>query len=301
MKFLRAIFMAVAAFTLAACSQGEPAAEATLPAPKPALWRVSDADTTLYLFGTIHMLPPGLTWRSDAVEQALAGADVVMFEADIEGDAAGQQALVERLGRLIPPEQLSDFLDHGQAADVIAAGGRYGVSPSVLASLRPWMAAVILADAAIRGAGFSAEAGADTVLRATARQAGKKLRFLETVERQLGALAGLSDETQATYLMLTVRDLDGAKESLGAGIDAWRTGNIADLTRILIDDDISRLPALREALLTRRNVAWARELNQILDAETGIFFVAVGAAHLIGDDSVQRQLETLGVTAERVQ
>lgn len=297
-----ASFLAVS-LLLAACGQEAPETPAVRQGPPaaPALWRVADADTTIYLFGTIHLLPPGMEWRSAAIDKAFAEAGVVMFEADVEGDPAGQQALVDRLGRLQPPHKLSDFLDHEQAAQVIAAAGSVGVSPGTLASLRPWMAAVVLADAAIRGLGFSGEAGADTFLRRRAEEAGKEVRFLETVEAQLGALAGLSDETQVAYLMFTVADLDAAKESLTAGVEAWTTGDKAALERVLIDGDMARLPALREALLTRRNAAWASALNHILGAETGVFFVAVGAAHLVGEDSVQRRLEALGPITERVQ
>jgi len=293
----------LAGLMLAACGREEPGSPVAAPGPppQPALWRVSDADTMIYLFGTIHMLPPDLAWRSPAVDAALAEARVVMFEADVEGDAGDQAALVERLGRLTPPEQLSDFLDRDEAAEVIAAGGRYGLSPTVLASLRPWFAAVMLADAAIRRGGFSGDVGADTVLRADAARTGKELRFLETMERQLGALAGLSDETQVAYLMFTVGDLGGAEGDLAAAVGAWVAGEAGVLERVLIDEDMARLPALREALLTRRNAEWAAELKRILDGETGVFFVAVGAAHLVGEDSVQRQLAALGPAAERVQ
>lgn len=292
----------IAAVLLAACGREAPETPAVPegPPPSPALWRVADADTTVYLFGTIHLLPPGLDWRSDAVDRAFAASDTVMFEADVEGDVAGQQAIVARLGRLQPPQRLSDMLTPDQTADVIAAGASVGVPPAALESLRPWLAAVILADAAIRKAGYSAGDGADTRLRARARESGKAIGFLETVERQLGALAGLSDDAQAAYLMFTAGDLGDAKASLDAGIAAWRAGDTDQLERILITDDLARLPELGDALLTKRNAEWAVVLDRLLAEEPGTVFVAVGAAHLVGDDSVQRHLEVLGHTAERV-
>ncbi len=118
---------------------------------RPALWRVSDADTTIYLFGTIHMLPPGATWRSAAVDEALAGSQAAYFETDVEGDPRTRTELVQRLGLLDPSKRLSDVLTVDQKSALAAAAARVGYPLSVLETQRPWFAAVTLSDAAIRG------------------------------------------------------------------------------------------------------------------------------------------------------
>lgn len=291
----------LAAALLAACGIDTGGPQAAREPACPALWRIADADTTIYLFGTIHMLPPGAEWRSAAVDDALAGAKAAYFETDVEGDVAGRTALVRRLGLLEPGQRLSDRLSPTEASALGAAAARQGYPMAALETQRPWYAAVTLADAAIRAAGYASDAGVETILRQTAESAGKDIRFLETMEQQLLTLSTLPEAVQVRYLAYSVSDIESVKTQLADMVRAWRTGDTDALARDLIDKDIARLPELRDALLTRRNADWALQLKAVLATETGQVFVAVGAAHMLGDDSVLAALDRQGVTAERIQ
>jgi len=297
---LQAVTLAAAAMALAACGQDAAGPEAG-PAATPALWRVADADTTVYLFGSIHMLPPGASWRSGAVDRALAEAPVVYFEADVLGDPAGMMSLVEQLGRLPQSQTLSAQLSPDQSLALGAVAARLGLSRPALDTMQPWYAAVVISDAAIRAAGYGSEAGVDTQLRQDATGAGKQLRFLETLEQQLSALATLPVDVQLAYLGLTLDEADNVKQLLARMVEAWRSGDVDTLARALIAEDMARLPALEEALLTRRNANWSNRIDALLEAEPGTFFMTVGAAHLIGDGSVQTELAAHGHIAERLQ
>ena len=268
---------------------------------RPALWRVADADTTIYLFGSIHMLPPGASWRSDAVDQALKASDTVWFEADVAGDPGAMAQLVERLGRLPGSEKLSDRLSPDQASAFGAAAARLGLSRRALDTMQPWYAAIVMSDAAIRSAGYGSDGGVDAQLRKDAEAAGKRLQYLETVEMQLSALADLPADVQLEYLELTVAEVDDVTGPLAEMTNAWRKGDVATLARVLIEDDMARLPALQHALLTRRNANWAAQIDQLLDQETGMVFMAVGVAHLVGDASVLTELSARGRSAKRIQ
>jgi len=297
---LQALALTTVAIVLTACG-GDPAGPVAEAPAKPALWRVADADTTIYLFGSIHMLPPGATWQSDTVEQAIADSSVVYFEADVLGDPAGMTALVERLGRLPPAQTLSESLSPDQSLALGAVAARLSLSRPALDTMQPWYAAVVISDAAIRAAGYGSDAGVDTQLRQDATGAGKQLRFIETVEQQLSALAGLPQDVQLAYLGLTLDEAGEVKPLLARMVAAWRMGDVETLARVLIAEDMARLPALEEALLTRRNTTWANRIDALLDAEPGVFFITVGAAHLAGDASVQEGLVAHGLFAERLQ
>jgi uncharacterized protein YbaP (TraB family) len=288
------------AMLLAACGGETAGPEAQAPA-RPALWCVADADTTIYLFGSIHMLPPGATWRSDVVDKAMASAGTVYFEADVLGDPDGMRGLVERLGRLPPPETLSGSLAAEQSSTLGAVAARLGISRPALETMRPWYAAVVLSDAAIRAAGFGSDAGVDAELRQGAEASGKQVRFLETVERQLSALADLPGDVQLAYLDFTLAEAGNVMEPLSQMVNAWRGGDVETLARVLIDEDMARLPALEDALLIRRNAEWTGQFDQLLGTEAGTFFVTVGAAHLVGDNSVVTGLSARGHTVERLQ
>ena len=55
---------------LAACGSAAPAA----PEAKPAMWKLSDPDTTIYLFGTLHVQPSDLKWRTARVDKTVVHA-----------------------------------------------------------------------------------------------------------------------------------------------------------------------------------------------------------------------------------
>ena len=302
LKAIAACLILLATSGLAAsCSADSGGPQASTDPARPALWQISDADTTVYLLGTIHMLPAGATWRSAAVDDALANSGAAYFETDVEGDPRARTELVQRLGLLDPPRRLSDALTADQKSALAAAAARVGYPLSVLETQRPWFAAVTLSDAAIRGAGYSSDAGVENLLRRDTAAAGKDIRFLETMERQLSALSDLPEAVQVRYLAYSVADIETVGPTLKRMVNAWRTGDVEALSRLLIDEDMARLPELQDALLTRRNAEWAAQLRSLLDAEPGHFFVAVGAAHFSGKDSLLVQLQRLGVAGNRLQ
>lgn len=301
---MRRWIAAFAAALTAACSPADGGASgsaATEAPPRPALWKIADADTTIYLFGTIHLLPPALDWETPAFKAAFAEASTVYFEADTDIPPSEITAIVQRTGMLPPSDTLFDHLDAAQEGALRAAAARFDIPVAGLGRMRPWYASVVIADAAIRDTGFEPGSGVENVLRPAAQGGGKTLRFLETVEAQLSAYTILPDAVQVRLLEASLKDLDKAAETLTAMVNAWRSGDDAALSRLVIDEQLSTQPEIYQTLMVRRNAAWAPQLDSLMRNETGVFLVAVGAGHLLGPDSVLKFMEPLGHTPVRVQ
>jgi uncharacterized protein YbaP (TraB family) len=296
--------LALSTLLLAACGPVEeavPVPAAYTGPPKPALWKIADADTTIYLFGTMHLLPPGLDWETPAVSQAFAEAGTLYLEADTNLPPAEIQAIIKRTGILPPDRNLADLLDPAQQEALRAAGARFGISPVALDRMRPWYASVVISEAAIRGSGFAQDSGVEVLLRPAAIGAGKQMRFLETVDQQLSAFSNLPDAAQVKMLVAGLSDLDSTTEAITQMVTAWRSGDDATLARLVVDEQLATQPEVYETLMVRRNSAWAPQLGALLDNEAGVFMVAVGAGHLQGADSVLALMERLGHTPIRVQ
>lgn len=302
MTLWKAAILALA--TLTACSEEKPAPPTPPVAdapPKPAIWKVADADTTVYLFGTVHVLPPTLTWHSPAVDKALGEAKAVYFETDTEGDPMMFREIVERLGKYSPSERLSDRLSLEDLELLKSALAKLDMPLIAIESMRPWFAGVVISEAVVRKAGYDVTSGVESVLRPAATKAGKEIRFLETVEEQMTSFSTLPEDVQIHFLTGGLAEIDTATQELDALVNAWKAGDVDALTRLLIDDDLAIIPELYDALLKHRNANWAPQIDTLLKSETGTFLVAVGAAHLIGPDSVIEMLKPLGHPAERVQ
>jgi uncharacterized protein YbaP (TraB family) len=267
--------------------------------PRPALWKVADADTTIYLFGTIHMLPDGLKWRTPAFERAIAASDALVTEAVLGPDpAAAANAMGKRaFSDGLPP--LAERVPAGKRAALAAAIAQTGLQPAALDRLETWAAALSLLSYSLQQMGLKPEQGVERKLEADYRASGKPHRGLETLDQQMGYFDGLSEEAQRAFLVGVLDDAGETRAEFDAMVKAWTSGDTDAITETF-DDETNFSPELRAVLMTRRNAAWAEWVRRRLE-QPGTVLVAVGAGHLAGKDSVQRMLAGKGVPATRVQ
>jgi uncharacterized protein YbaP (TraB family) len=284
--------MIAALLALGGC-QAKPAANDA----DPALWVVKDADTTIYLFGTVHMLKPGVSWFDDGVKTAFDASNELVLEL-VMPPADEMQALVGELGMTASGPSLPDQLSPAEAAKFRAALPEMGLSPEALDRAEPWLAATMLSAAPLRQLGYDEKDGAEAVLTAAAKAADKKVAGLETAREQLGYFDRLPLPAQRALLIDTLDDLPKAGETIDRMVAAWSAGDADGIAR-LMNEDLSRSPELAAALLSRRNRKWADWLAQRMKAP-GTVFVAVGAGHLAGNAGVQAELAKRGLKAERV-
>lgn len=271
------------------------AVRAVLPAEGqgPALWVVSDADSTLYLFGTVHVLRPTTAWGSARVDAAFDSASEIWLEISNPDDVAAILPLIQQHG-LSPERPLSSLLSAEQLTDLDAAARTIGLSAAQMEPMRPWLAALQLAMAPLAKAGYDPQSGVELILKSRAEAAGKPVHGFESIDKQVRILAGLDEAGQLAFLTSTLEMFDNAAVELDQLVDGWATGDVDAVTRLGVDEMKSTSPALYEALLVRRNTDWADQIQTLLEG-SGTTFIAVGAAHLAGDDSVQQILTRRGV------
>ncbi len=265
-------------------------------AAKPALWAVRDGDTTIYLFGTVHMLRPELRWFDGPVRTAFERADTLVLEL-VMPPPAETQALLDRLGRTPGDPTVATLppAEHAKLEDALRGGG---LAPRSLDRDEPWLAALTVSLLPLQKLGYDDANGAEQVLQAAARKAGKQVVGLETAAQQFGYFDHLSTAAQAHLLADTLAGLPQAGANLDAMLAAWSTGDPDTLARLL-NADLAANPELRDQLLVRRNRAWADWIAARMQ-KPGTIFVAVGAGHLAGGDSVLAMLSQAGLKVERV-
>ena len=292
-----ALFVAIAGVPSDALAlTAAPAAPAPIQGEGPALWVVKDADSTLYLFGSVHVLRPTTGWASPRVEAAFDSASDIWFEISNPDDQAAIMPLIQQHG-LSPETPLSSRLTPEENAELDAAAQAMGASAAQLQPMKPWLAALSLSVAPLIKAGYDPKSGVELVLKARAEAAGKPIHGFETIDKQIGILAGLPDDVQLAFLRETLKDYENAATKLDEMVEAWARGDVATLDRVTIKEMKEASPALYQAVLVDRNTDWANQIQTLLEG-SGTAFVAVGAAHLTGDDSVQAILQKRGVTVE---
>lgn len=304
------LFRAIALWTamlMASLSVSASAREATHPAAhtatqpahlaRPALWKVSDHDTTFYLFGTIHALPKGVHWFAGPIATAFNTSDELVTE--IAGsDATDVQALTARIALLPAGQSLRDRLSASDRTAFEAALAHNGLAANAYDRYQLWFAAVALSNVPLMKAGYEPSSGVEALLDTKAQALKRPHIGLETAEYQLGLFAALPADTQKNYLNEIVKHTPTIASELIAIVDEWKRGNAEKLAELMNADEDD--PYLIAVLLTNRNHAWAQWIKERMD-RPGKVFVAVGAGHLAGRGSVLDQLRALGFTATRLQ
>ncbi|MBL8547093.1 MAG: TraB/GumN family protein [Hyphomonadaceae bacterium] len=298
--------MSITRFLLASLVFGFVAACASTPTNNdaagaaPALFVARDADSTMYVYGTIHLRRAGDAWGGAHVEAALAQSEEIWTEVDMDPAAEARgQAEALRLG-MSPQNNLSAHLTAEDDERLIALCQRLGLPPQALERMQPWMAALTLSLMPMMQAGYDPQAGVDRAVVAWGRANSKTLRSFETPEQQIALFAGFDHDEQMEMLRYSFESAEQSVELVNTLSGAWDRGDIATLEARIVTEARNSAPDMYQAFYADRNDAWMSVLSRELEG-AGVDFVAVGSGHLYGPDGLIAQLRARGVRVERVQ
>jgi uncharacterized protein YbaP (TraB family) len=284
----RAVLAALAAAAALACGTAR---------AEPALWEVTGGGSTVWLFGSVHLLPEGGFEVGDALADALEQAERVCLEIDAAAQDEAATASVT-LARAIDPDGRDLFELLGPDADKAReAAADAGVPLEPLAMFEPWFAGLTVSLLALQAHGYDVQHGVEQIIQAEAREAGKASCGLETLDGQLAMLDALPDGLQKEILMQALEEAGSVESLIEPMLDAWRRGDEAGLERSLADD-FEGYPELADVLIFRRNERWSEQVSEMLEDGEDVL-VVVGAMHLVGDRGLPALLAGRGYEVKR--
>jgi uncharacterized protein YbaP (TraB family) len=304
MRILAPILTLFAALMLGACNNTpEPVTLNTVKTGTPALWKISGTQPgqigVAYMFGTIHILPDDVQWRTPALETAILESDRLVIEVLGLDDAQGAAKIFSRLAISPGQEKLERRIKPSLHDDLDRIIDSANIPERSLNRMETWAAALSLASAQTKGLGLNSSSGVEEILTAQFTKAGKPIEALETIELQLGYFDKLPEEQQRQMLTSVVEDSSDARQDFENLFNAWMTGNVEQMVT-LTDTGILADPTTRKYLLVSRNLDWVEQLDKRLQ-KPGTSLIAVGAAHLVGPDAVQETLAKRGYKIEKIQ
>lgn len=265
------------------------------------LYRVEGArGATVYMLGSIHLLSADAYPLPQPVQAAYADAERVYFETSLDSLMARQQEMAMRGmyqgGKTLRSELPADLYAKVEAAVPALAG--LGLSMPVLDRMEPWLVAMMFQAVEWQKAGLTPEHGVDMHFSGRAKQDGKPVGGLEPVELQLGLFDGMTPDEQAAFLRQSLEDAPQTAEQMRQVVAAWRVGDAARIDAIM-NESMDESPALYARMLTDRNAAWVPQIEHLLRGSDDVL-VVVGAAHLVGEQSVVEMLRRRGYTVEQL-
>jgi uncharacterized protein YbaP (TraB family) len=275
-------------------------AAATAAPIRPALWAVADADTTIYLFGTIHLLPQNYQWRTAKFDQAVEGSQQLVLETII--DDKDPTKIMSAMSSLafspgLPP--LAERVPPAKRAALAEGVKKSGFPPKALDAMETWAAAFILLGNQFHAMGLKGGEGVEAVLRNAFTSKGKPIGELETNVEQLSFFDTLPEKAQRDLLEGAISEPQDMTKDFNGMLAAWSRGDVKAIARTF-NHDLAASPELSQALIKRRNQNWTKWIEQRM-ASPGSLLIAVGAGHLAGKDSVVAMLKKQGYRVRQVQ
>ena len=284
-------------------TDGAAEAEASAASPPvPLLWKVSDADNSVYLMGSFHLLKPDDYPLAESAESAFADAEHVVFElspAEMADPALGQKMMQ---AALLPPDQpLQAQLSPETFARLEAWAARRSQPIAALQRFEPWYVGLVVGVTEMQALGLSPEHGLDKHFAGRATEAGKAVAGLERVDDQIALFDSLDPALQRQSLEETLAEVEAMEQRVAQMHALWRAGDGEGLYALTGAEMKAEYPALYERMNTARNLAWLPRVKAMLDAQAeDDALVVVGALHLLGEDGLVDLLEAEGYTVERL-
>jgi uncharacterized protein len=263
----------------------------------PALWMVRDDDTTVYLFGTLHLMTLQIDWFHGPVRAAYGAATEVVTELGVVDEAAIAQSLMAIAANKDGPP-LTPELTEAQKLALESALAKSGMPARAADAFKPWFTAMVLTVAPLKQLGFDPKLGVDATIQNQAKVDNKPVIGLETAEQQFALFDSLPRALQIQLLTSTVDEADKLAGRVDVMVNQWSTGD-ADAIAAMLNTETAASADLGRILLTERNARWAEWIKARLE-KPGIIFMAVGAGHLAGKGSVQEALAGHGIASERL-
>jgi uncharacterized protein YbaP (TraB family) len=264
---------------------------------EPALWLVQSPTAKIYLFGTMHVLPKHVDWFGPRISAAFAASTILFEEADI--GMVQPQVMSHIMNEAVSPDfDLLPLLSSKTAAKFTELVRSCHLPLNVVSHFRPWFAAMLptMCDlmAGSEGA-LDSKLGPEGTLITRAKQQHKQIDFFETADQQIGYLSNAPEKTQIAELEQAIDEDDPSE--LTRIEDAWFNGDVAAIAKSVAhdrgDDETTY-----QTIFVHRNERFAQRIATLLRGHDTAF-VAIGAGHLAGPDSVQVQLEKQGFKSNR--
>ena len=264
---LKSVFRRIAsAQGLAGLLIATPSAAKAPQVAHPALWEVSDADTTIYLFGTIHLLPANYQWRTAKFNEAVEGSQQLIVEVIV--DLEHPEAMASSFARMaISPTPLPPIFERVSPAKrpaLKAALAKIGANPAQLGQVKTWAIAFQLLGLQFAQIGLVGKEGPETVLRKQFTAENKQIGQLETISQQLSFFDTLPESAQRALLEGTLEDPQAMEAEFGGMLSAWSKGDVKGIARTF-DQDLSGSPELAQNLIKKRNANWSKWIEQRME------------------------------------
>ncbi|MCF6322706.1 MAG: TraB/GumN family protein [Gammaproteobacteria bacterium] len=265
-------------------------------------WRLTKGKQQGYLMGSIHFGKASMYPLPVVLLNAFKASDALVVEANVlDADTTTMAHMMMNSGMYSDGTTLKTILNADMWDELGVTSAALGIPVSILAGMRPWFASMTLTTIALKGIGLDESLGIDRHFMEMAKKTNKPIRELESVQKQLALLSGLSQKVQIAMLKQTLQDVKTAAAYFDTMLDAWQAGDVLALDQLVVGDvmESAEISELNRIMITDRNSAMADGIDEMLRGGC-ICFVVVGAGHPGGEQGIITLLQLKGYRVEQL-
>lgn len=263
------------------------------------VWRVSSGENEIYLAGSVHLLKESDYPLPQEFDVAFEKSDKVVFETDIDklNDPQIAQVLLSK-AMISDNKTLKDILSEDVYKKLEEESSKLSIPLASLSRLKPSMVIITMTGIKMQQMSITAD-GVDQHFHKRAKELGKVLGFLETVEEQLDVLTSMGDGNEDSFVSYSLEDMDEMESAMNELTGSWRNGSSDLMTNQLTEMKIE-YPEIYKSIMVNRNNNWMPQIVDFLE-DKPTEFVIVGALHLHGSDGLLAMLKAKGYQVEQLQ
>lgn len=290
-EYIRRLVVLIIALAVLCVSAGAAEAEHSF------LWKVSKGSKQAFILGSIHFAKQSMYPLAPAINNAFAKSDMLVVEADLTPEAQAQ--LQQRiLSEGMYPQ--NDSLINHITPKTVEKLTQKGYANEQLYRLKPWLAATMIQVLEFKRLGFDEQIGIDQHFLDLAR--GKKpIHSLEGLDYQFDLLQSFSPQEQDLFLYSTLVELENTETLIQSMIKAWVGGDADALEEIILKayKDYPELESVADKMIYQRNRTMVEKIEKLM-GDGRIYFVVVGAAHLVGTKGILERFKQMGYKVDQL-
>jgi len=294
---VRKLFCTLACLAVLPYAAAQTAAAPAPVAKKAMFWKVSSADNTAWLLGSIHIGSKDMYPLPKEMEDAFESSAALLVEIDIgHVDMQKMQAMIMDKGMYKGDDVIWNHVSPETRKSVEQFCAKFGVPVEGFAKMKPWMLSIVAALLPMSKMGMDPSLGIDKHFLDKAGD--KRVVEIESADWQFNLVSGFSDEMQEKFLVSATEDAAAMQERLKTIQALWSSGDSEKMDTML--HETSHAPSqISKMMLEDRNPHMADVAEQFLKGKDRAFMV-VGAAHMVGKDGVVSILQKRGYKVEQV-
>jgi uncharacterized protein YbaP (TraB family) len=263
------------------------------------VWKVSKSGNYLYIGGSIHILRAQDYPFPKEFDMAFEKSNILVFEANVS-EANDPEFMQKMMSFMMLPDgkTIKTVLNQNTYKILEAKCKEIGIPVEYIENFTPFSIGNILTIAQMQKIGFVSQ-GVDMYYIEKAKDEGKKIVFLETMEFQLKLFYDLGMKLGDEYILQSLDELDKIGEILPSMIAEWRNGGSKIINEMTEKDMKNKFPNIYKTILLDRNKTWLRLIEKYLTTED-VEFVIVGLGHIQGDDGLLKNLKDKGYKVEQI-